>query len=117
MVKLVYCVRRKPEMSLEEFQDRWLNVHGPLVRSLREQVPSMTRYVQSHLIPGEPSEAVRASRGAGEPYDGITEVWIDSDAEAAEGAAEAGRRLLEDEMEFIDLANSKVFLTVEHEIF
>ena len=117
MVKLVYCVRRKSGMTLEEFQDRWLNVHGPLVRSLREQIPSMTRYVQSHLIPGEPSEAVRAARGAGEPYDGITEVWLDTDAEAAEGAAEAGRRLFEDELEFIDMKNSKVFLTVEHEIF
>ena len=117
MVKLVYCIRRKPGMSLEEFQDRWLNVHGPLVLSLRTQVPSMVRYVQSHLIPGEPSDAVRAARGAGEPYDGITEVWIDSDVEAAEGAAEAGRRLFEDELDFIDMKSSKVFLTIEHEIF
>ena len=117
MVKVVYCVRRRSGMTLEEFQDRWLNVHGPLVRSLREQIPSMTRYVQSHLVPGEPSEAVRAARGAGEPYDGITEVWLDTDTEGAEGAAEAGRRLFEDELEFIDMENSKVFLTVEHEIF
>ena len=78
MVKLVFCCRRRPELSLEQFQKRWLEVHGPLVRRLREQIPQMKRYVQSHTIPGEPSEMLRASRGAKPPYDGITEVWFDS---------------------------------------
>ena len=120
MVKLVFCVRRKPELSFEQFQKRWLDVHGPLVRSLREQLPMMRRYVQSHLIPGEASEAVRASRGAKPPYDGITEVWFDDLASmggGGEAALEAGRRLLEDESCFVDFANSRVFLTEEHEIF
>lgn len=113
--KLVFCVRRRPEMTLEEFLDRWLNVHGPLVRSLRDQVPSMARYVQSHLIPGEATDQVRASRGTGEPFDGITEVWIDDSAPA--GTPEAALRLLQDELEFIDMARSSVFFTTEHEIF
>jgi EthD domain len=113
--KLVFCVRRAPDMTLEEFHDRWLNVHGPLVRSLREQVPSMVRYVQSHLVPGEATDQVRASRGTGEPFDGITEVWIDDAAPA--GTQEAAVRLLRDEMEFIDMERSSVFFTTEHVIF
>ncbi len=120
MVKLVFCCRRRPELSLEQFQKRWLEVHGPLVRRLREQLPQMRRYVQSHTIPGEASEMMRASRGARPPYDGITEVWFDSlEALGASGQSglDAARRLLEDEAEFIDLANSAVFLTEEHEIF
>jgi uncharacterized protein (TIGR02118 family) len=120
MVKLVFCCRRRPELSIEQFQKRWLEVHGPLVRRLREQIPQMKRYVQSHTIPGEPSEMLRASRGARPPYDGITEVWFDSLAAlGASGAAglEAARQLYEDEAEFIDFANSAVFLTEEHEIF
>ena len=90
------------------------------MRSLRESVPSMVRYVQSHTIAGPQTDAVRASRGAGEPYDGITEVWIDETLEGAGDAAasaDAGRRLLEDEAKFIDFANSSVFVTEEHEIF
>lgn len=107
-------------MSLEEFQDRWLNVHGPLVRQLREKLPQMKRYVQSHLIPGEASELVRASRGCKEAYDGITEVWFE-DLESMGGSTQesldAAMALYQDEAEFLDFANSAVFLTEEHEIF
>ena len=120
MVKLVFCCRRKPGLSLEQFSKRWLDVHGPLVRRLRVALPQMKRYVQSHTIPGAPSEMLRASRGAKEPYDGITEVWFDS-LEAlgasSDAALAAARQLYEDEAEFIDFANSAVFLTEEHEIF
>ena len=119
MVKLVFCCRRRPELSLEQFQQRWLEVHGPLVRRLRAKIPQMQRYVQSHTIAGDASEMLRASRGAKPPYDGITEVWFDSlaalGASGADGV-DAARQLLADEAEFIDLANSAVFLTEEHEI-
>ena len=118
MIKLVYCVRRNPALSADEFRKTWLNDHGPLVNSVRE-ILGMVRYVQSHTLVEE-SEGVRKSRGAKPPYDGITEVWferIDSLGADAEEAAEAARRLLEDEKRFIDLENSAVFLTEEHEIF
>jgi uncharacterized protein (TIGR02118 family) len=120
MLKLVFCVRRSSDLSFEQFQKRWLDVHGPLVRSLREKLPGMRRYVQSHLIPGAVSDGLRASRGAKEPYDGITEVWFDDLASigaSSEDALAAGQQLLEDEGRFIDLAESAVFLTEEHEIF
>ncbi len=95
MIKLVFCCRRKPEMTREEFLARWLDVHGPLVRRLREDLPMMKRYVQSHSLPDEISEAVRASRGAGPAYDGITEVWFDDlgsmGGDGSEAALAAGR--------------------------
>ncbi len=34
MVKLVYCVRKRSDLSDEEFHDYWLNQHGPLVARL-----------------------------------------------------------------------------------
>jgi hypothetical protein len=118
MLKLVFCCRRNPALTREEFQRYWLDEHGPLVRSLREAIPSMTRYVQSHTIDGPRNDAVRASRGTMEPYDGITEVWIDESLEGStEASLAAGRRLLEDESTFIDFATSSVFFTVEHDIF
>lgn len=120
MVKLVFCCRRRPELTFEEFQARWLDVHGPLVRRLRSAVPQMKRYVQSHTIPGEATDALQASRGSKDPYDGITEVWFDSIESmggSSEAAMEASAALYRDEAEFIDFANSAVFLTQEHEIF
>ncbi|MFN8028453.1 MAG: EthD domain-containing protein [Acidimicrobiia bacterium] len=118
MQKIVYCVRRNPSLSREEFLRYWLDEHGPLVRSLRESIPSMVRYVQSHTLEGV--DGGGAARGAAEPYDGITEVWIDPSRNTGvdpAAAAEAGRKLFEDEAKFIDFANSSVFVTEEHEIF
>ena len=94
MVKLVFCCRRRPELSFEQFSKRWLEVHGPLVRRMREHIPQMRRYVQSHTIPGAPSEMLRASRGAKPPYDGITETAasdIDIDHVVANGRFRAVR--------------------------
>ena len=119
MVKLVFCCHRKPELSLEEFQRYWLESHGPLVRSLRDAIPSMKRYVQSHTVPGALNAAVRAGRGTDEPFDGITEVWFDDlpTGGSTPKSVEAGARLLQDELTFIDMSRSSVFYTVEHEIF
>ena len=107
-------------LSRRKFQRRWLEVHGPLARRLRKQLPQMKRYVQSHTIAGEAGEALRASRGAAQSYDGISEIWFDS-IEAMGGdaatAADAARQLLEDEAEFLNFAESSLFLTEEHEIF
>ena len=121
MIKLVFCCRRKSGMTREAFQKRWLEVHGPLVRKLRQELPMMKRYVQSHTLAGPANDGLRASRGTLEPYDGITEVWFDSLEAMGGGTGEAGRaagqRLLEDEGEFIDFAHSSVFVTEEKEIF
>jgi len=123
LVKLVYCVRKRSDLSDEEFRRYWLERHGPLVRSLWEsgRFPGMVKYVQSHTDHAA-SESVRASRGAKPPYDGITEVWMDPSRQGGDEAtrrasAEAGKLLLEDERKFIDFENSAVFVTTEHVIF
>lgn len=121
MIKLVFCCRRKAGMTREAFQARWLDVHGPLVRKLRKDLPMMQRYVQSHSLPDAVNEGLRASRGTAEAFDGITEVWFEDLAsmggDGGEAVLAAGQRLLEDESEFIDFEHSHVFLTEEHVIF
>jgi hypothetical protein len=117
-MKLVFCCRRSPELTVEQFQEYWLQQHAGLVNSLRHAIPSMTRYVQSHTVYGPITDAVRSSRGTAEPYDGITEVWVSTDTAGGdpEAAATAMQRLLEDEMTFVDMARSSVFITEEHVI-
>ena len=118
MIKLIFCVRRKAELSHEEFFAYWLQQHGPLVRSVAGPL-AIRRYVQSHTLDSEVNALLRESRGAEEGYDGTAEVWWE-DAAALEAAlqspqgAEAGQALLEDEARFIDLARSSLFLTEEH---
>ena len=33
MIKRVYCIRRRADVSAERFHDYWLNSHGPKVRA------------------------------------------------------------------------------------
>ena len=121
MIKLVFCVRRRPDITPEAFYDYWLNTHGPKVRSVAEKIGAW-KYIQSHTCEPEINQALLESRNLQPPYDGITEVWWD-DAEALNrrfGSDEgkiAGQFLIEDEQKFIDLANSRVFMTKEHLIF
>ena len=77
-VKLVYCVRRRDDMSPDDFHRYWLEQHGPLVKSLAADIGAC-RYVQSHTIMPEMNAELVASRGLAEPYDGITEVWWDNE--------------------------------------
>jgi uncharacterized protein (TIGR02118 family) len=120
MVKLVYCIRRREDVSPEEFRRYWREEHGPLVRSVAGAIGAV-RYVQGRTVAPELNAILRESRGSAEPYDGITEVWWESlvALEASMQTPEsqdAQRRLLEDESAFIDVARSAVFMTEEHAI-
>ena len=120
MVKLTFALRRLPHLSREEFHRYWLEQHGPLVRSFTD-VLGIRRYVQTHTMPGELQAALRASRGAPEPYDGVAELWYDSlEAIAIAVSTDAGRAasmaLLEDERRFIDHERSPLWFGEEHEL-
>ncbi len=125
VLKLTFCLRRLPALSHAEFCDYWLNKHGPLVRRLQPAL-GMARYVQVHRLDEALEEALgggmRKVRGAPASYDGVAELWWESE-EALRGGGrtkegrEAGRLLLEDEMRFIDLGKSPLWLNREEEIY
>ena len=117
MLKLTFCLRRLPSLSVLEFQDYWLNNHGPLVRRLQPAL-GMVRYVQLHRLDTDLADGMRRVRNAPEPYDGVAELWWESEdtyraARRNPEAREAGRLLLEDEAKFIDLARSPLWLNRE----
>jgi len=120
MIKIVFCLRRRAELSRDEFQIYWRSTHAPLVRSHAEAL-GIRRYVQVHAIDDAISTAVAGPRHSPEPYDGVAELWLDSlDALMSAGRSDAGRAaasaLLEDERRFIDLERSPLFLAEEHVI-
>ncbi|HEY8616623.1 EthD domain-containing protein [Phenylobacterium sp.] len=120
MIKLTFCLRRLPSLTREQFQDYWLNTHGPLVASVAETL-QIRRYVQLHSLPAELNAGIRASREGPEDYDGVAELWFDSfDALLENGrrpeARAAGARLLDDERKFIDLPRSPLWFGEEQVI-
>ncbi len=66
MIRLVYVLRRLPDLSRQEFQTYWRDTHGPLVAK-HSTTMRVRRYVQTHTR-GEPmNELLQAPRGALEP--------------------------------------------------
>jgi uncharacterized protein (TIGR02118 family) len=66
MVKLITAASRLPGLTLEEFQQHWYEVHGPLGAKL----PGLRRYVQNHAI-------AEAYTFRGFTHDGWAELWFD----------------------------------------
>ncbi len=115
MLTLVFCLRRRPELSREEFQRYWREHHGPLMKSNMKALDAR-KYQQWHTCDGPEAEQLMRSRGGSEDYDGLAVVWWDDLAHfvAATGTDDgraAGREMYKDELNFIDLENSPIFMT------
>jgi uncharacterized protein (TIGR02118 family) len=118
MIKLTFCARRLPHLSLEEFQRYWREVHGPLVRQHAATL-RIRRYVQVHALDDPVNDGLRESRGAPERYDGVAELWWDGIEDLAAAIAspegrQASLALFEDERRFIDHARSPLWIGREH---
>ena len=119
MVKLLFCLRRLPHLSREEFQRYWREEHAPLVASHAKAL-GIRRYVQRHTIDETMYCAMGKPRGGLAPWDGVAELWWErtalTDPAALEAARRATRELLEDEGRFIDLPDSPVFFVEDFEV-
>lgn len=114
------CIRRHPKMTRKEFQDYWRNSHGPLFQKFAD-THKAKRYLQDHTIDTPLNESLRESRGMLQEYDGIAQVWFESeqafiDAMSSPEGQKLGEILHEDESNFIDHARSTAFFTEEHEL-
>ena len=103
-VKGVYPFRRRPDLSLADFQDYWWHTHGPIA-ALTEEALS---YHQVHPVP-------LAYERLAPAYDGITEItWPDA---GAAGRALVSRQMREDQgsdaPNFVDLDSIALFLAEE----
>lgn len=119
MIRLTFVLRRKPEMSLAEFQRYWREVHGPLVAKHATTL-NILRYVQVHTVEDPVNDQLAGARGTMEkPYDGVAELWWTSREALVSTFGKAGGRaaateLVEDEGRFIDLANSPLWFAHEY---
>ena len=119
MIKLVMCLHRHPKMTREQFQDYWKNNHGPFFME-NAGIMKAKKYVQSHTMDTPLNEGMRDSRGMLPEYDGVAEVWFESEEELIGAMSspewqELSAALLEDEGNFIDHSNSSAFIVREHE--
>jgi len=119
MIKFVMCLTRHPSMTCEDFQDYWKNNHGPFFMKNAGKMGAK-KYVQSHTLDTPLNEALRTSREMLAEYDGVAEVWFESEDALVEGMSspegqQLGAALLEDERNFIDHSRSSAFIVEEIE--
>lgn len=120
MIKFVMCLTRHPDLTREEFLNYWKNKHGPFFMQNADAMGAR-KYVQSHTLDTPLNEGLRGSRGMLPEYDGVAEVWFDSEQALMAGMSspegqQLGAALLEDEKNFIDHSKSCAFIVEEHEL-
>ncbi|AEG51572.1 Ethyl tert-butyl ether degradation EthD [Sphingobium chlorophenolicum L-1] len=117
MIKFVATVWRRPDLTPEQFTERWREGHAELMRRLAPTL-KIVRYVQTHGIKDELLDNALAGRGWLSPPDGIAEVWWESHEamiaalSTPEGQA-ANAALAADEAEFCDMSKMSGFLSRE----
>ena len=111
MIKMTILLRRKPEMSHEEFVAYHRNQHAPLFSALPEVEQHVRRYVQCHAtgetLPGLPDNHI----------DGSTELWFDDLADIA-GVFQSPNYMATirpDEEKFLDLHACEFLVGTEYE--
>lgn len=116
--QVVFCLRRHPTMTFDQFDAYWREMHAPLVRSLAS-ILGIRRYVQRPRSSGPGLTQLAVSRKAPEPFDGIAELEI-SHAALTKSLPDAARRgartLIEDERRFIDLPSSPIFVVTTRQM-
>lgn len=119
MIRLVSMLRRKPGMSIGNFQSYWRDVHGPLVASHQNRL-NIIRYTQAHrevdANGADVSMPLRTMRGGMEPpYDGVEEYWFRSDdALRLASATAAFAEILANEERFVDRPHSPFWVAHEY---
>jgi uncharacterized protein (TIGR02118 family) len=106
MIKLVYCIRKRPDLGDADFLRYWRDVHGPI----GARIPGLRKLIQSRAL-NLPGDTKRPD------FDGVVELWFD-DVEALLAARRSPewRASSEDESNFIESNNTAYLVTEEHEI-
>lgn len=111
MIKLIVLIKRREDLTIEEFRDYYENRHAPLFqrtipRAVRDAVKL---YIQNH--------AVQMEQRTDPPYDCITEIGFDGTAGLMLWTqwyrGEEGKVLRDDEENFMDLRRRLIIVTTE----
>ncbi len=116
MIKFVQCVRRKPGLSKQAFQEHWAD-YVDTARSISD-ASNGVRCVASTPLVVEQNLEIMQDRGTKAPYDGMIEVWWEQgndvvaflDSGSGDKLIDALRRAQE---AFMDLPNCTFFFATE----
>lgn len=106
MIKLVYCFRKRPDLSDEAFLKYWQTTHT----ALGTKMPGIRRLVQSRTVRNDIDPFPPA-------FDAMVEIWFDD--WAALTRAQASREWAvstDDEPNFVEPGTAAYFITEERTV-
>lgn len=114
MFKTVTLLKRRPDMSFEEFRSYYEANHAPLGITL---MPQARRYIRRYVTP---LPYPTTGEVAKPDFDVITEVWCDSRSDYEKMLAhlaepEIAALIVEDEERFLDRSKTKLLFVEECE--
>lgn len=116
MIRFINCVRRRRDVSVEEFRRYW---QSPEFDALYERLVAILephRCARNLTLQVIANELVREERGSGEAFDGTIEFWW-SDAKQllqkydSPEALKIREEMLGYQEQFIDMAGCRAFFT------
>lgn len=118
MLKAIVLLKRRSDMSREDFIDYYENKHVPLVRQL---LPTIGHYSRNYLdldISPKQHESVSEVTAPPPYFDVITEIWFEGQSAYDQFVAdlldpEVSRRLQQDEANFLDRRVIQTFMADE----
>jgi len=123
MIRISYLMRRKPGLSLEEFQSYWSEKHPQAAPEHAFGVLGVKKYVQVLPLETDARNLVIGPRqGLVDPFDGMAELWVDDVAAierdwSTEKAKEYIGIFFKDEQNFIDWSRSTILVSKEINVF
>lgn len=111
MIKVAYLIKRRSDLSFEQFRDYYENHHSKLVAMAPAVSRYRRRYLQPFINPFDNQTPVAS-------YDVMMEIWFEDraafDAALLSQSEENVALIVEDEARFMDRASMLLF-TIEEE--
>ena len=116
MIRFINCVKRRPDITVEQFRKYWnSNEFEELIKQVAA-VSGVKRYRKSATLIVEANALVQERRGSGAPFDGVLEYWWDNASHLTDLFGEPNVSALTDKMlayqkQFIDMPHTSAFFT------
>ena len=120
-VKLVHFLKRKPTLTLDQFNAAWSGPHAQTIERLNRSQPLIRRYVQNRKLQVEAGNFSGSLFAAGdtEGHSAVEEFWFRNVDDLARLARDPAWRdaLSASEAEFVDPADSFSMVTTERVVY
>jgi len=120
MIRFINCVRRRADISSEEFRQFWNDPKFDAIIGRVVEYTGATGHVKDLTLMVEANVLMRERRAYGEPFDGVLEYWWEDASQLhsvlnSEQCSVLMQSMLDFQRQFVDLEKSCAFFAEAQE--